>query len=295
MTKRAVLILIALSACASEPTIMLGVLEEIPGGFAGESQHRAVRVSFQKKGREWQPFPSDCPDQVCLKTIASEYPPTATWTIAFSGRSLGQITAATPKDFEYYSGVGLQTIASKGLIPSIGKKSADFSGFLATPVLRPLIAASQPYFKDPDSWKPAQPSPELAASLRVAFRKKFPKVSNCTSRDVDTPTPWLYRDADIKLNKAYSSNKGWFTVQIQLTGNRCEGPTDDPFIGQWFAVTSGGDPLFLGAGLWLVDAGDYDNDGKSELVFAIDRYNQGGYELFYDDFKSHAVFQFNYH
>ena len=28
-----------------------------------------------------------------------------------------------------------------------------------------------------------------------------------------------------------------------------------------------------------------------ELVFAIDRYNQGGYELFYDDFKGHAVFR----
>jgi hypothetical protein len=29
-------------------------------------------------------------------------------------------------------------------------------------------------------------------------------------------------------------------------------------------------------GMWLVDVGDYDNDGKSELVFAIDRYDQGG-------------------
>jgi hypothetical protein len=27
--------------------------------------------------------------------------------------------------------------------------------------------------------------------------------------------------------------------------------------------------------MWLVDAGDYDNDGKSELVFAIDRANEG--------------------
>jgi hypothetical protein len=34
---------------------------------------------------------------------------------------------------------------------------------------------------------------------------------------------------------------------------------------------------------------------KSELVFAIDRANEGGYELFYDDFKKHTVFQFYYH
>jgi hypothetical protein len=288
MTKRAVLILIASIACASEPTIMLGVLED-------NSPSRAVRAVFQKKGREWQPFPSDCPDQACLKTIALGYPSTATWNIAFSGRSLGQVTASTPKDFEFYSSVGLQKIVSKGPVPAIGKKSADFSGFLAIPVLRPLIAASQPYFEDPDAWKPAQPPPELAASLRLAFRKKFPEVSNCASHDDDTPKLWQYRDADIKIAKSYSSNKGWFAVQILLTGNRCEGPTDDPFIGQWFAIAPRGAPTFLGTGLWLVDAGDYDNDGKSELVFAIDRYNRGGYELFYDDFKGHAVFQFNYH
>jgi hypothetical protein len=47
--------------------------------------------------------------------------------------------------------------------------------------------------------------------------------------------------------------------------------------------------------MWLVDAGDYDNDGKSELVFSIDRYNRGGYELFYDDFKKRTIFEFGYH
>jgi hypothetical protein len=52
---------------------------------------------------------------------------------------------------------------------------------------------------------------------------------------------------------------------------------------------------FLSSNMWLVDAGDYDNDGKSELVFSIDDYNRGGYKLFYDDFKQEAVFEFNYH
>ena len=31
--------------------------------------------------------------------------------------------------------------------------------------------------------------------------------------------------------------------------------------------------------------GDYGNDGKSELVFAINRDNRSGYELFYNDFQ----------
>jgi hypothetical protein len=60
-------------------------------------------------------------------------------------------------------------------------------------------------------------------------------------------------------------------------------------------VAPDGKAMFIGAGIRLVDAGDYDNDGKSEVMFAINRYDEGGYELFYDDFKGHAVFQFSYH
>jgi len=63
----------------------------------------------------------------------------------------------------------------------------------------------------------------------------------------------------------------------------------------WFAVGVDKSVQYLDSGMWLVDAGDYDNDGKSELVFAIDRYNRGGYELFYDDFKQHSTFEFSYH
>ena len=47
--------------------------------------------------------------------------------------------------------------------------------------------------------------------------------------------------------------------------------------------------------MWLVDAGDYDGDGKSELVFAINDYNRCGYRLFYEDFGPRAVFVFRYH
>jgi hypothetical protein len=47
--------------------------------------------------------------------------------------------------------------------------------------------------------------------------------------------------------------------------------------------------------MWFVDAGDYGNDGKTEVVFSIAGYDTGGYELFYDDFTKHATFEFSYH
>jgi hypothetical protein len=47
--------------------------------------------------------------------------------------------------------------------------------------------------------------------------------------------------------------------------------------------------------MWLVDAGDYGNDGNSELVFSIDDYNHGGYKLFCDHFQKKAMFEFGHH
>ncbi len=63
----------------------------------------------------------------------------------------------------------------------------------------------------------------------------------------------------------------------------------------WFVVDPQKSVQFLDTGIWLVDAGDYDNDSKSELVFSIDRDNAGGYELFYNDFKKRAISEFGYH
>jgi hypothetical protein len=288
---------IALALLAEEPQVILGVLEELRHQDVDhQGLSRGVRAVFEKSGREWRPFPSSCADEECLKTITSQYPPTVTWAIAFSGQNLGHVTAATPKTFEFYSDIGIQTITSKGRIPTVGERSPAFGGWFRDPLLRPLIADSQPYYQDPDGWKPSHPSDRAAASLRAQFRKKFPTVTNCATPNDAEEKPWPYRDADLKIQKAYSSVHGWSVVVLVLDRYNCDfqGPGES-FEDQWFAVSPQGDVRFIGHGMWLVDAGDYDNDGKSEVVFAIDRYNEGGYELFYDDFKGHAVFRFSYH
>ncbi len=47
--------------------------------------------------------------------------------------------------------------------------------------------------------------------------------------------------------------------------------------------------------MWLLDAGDYDGDGKSEVLFAIDGYDLGGYRFFYQNFNKSAEYVFAYH
>jgi len=280
---------------AQAPSSYLGVLEDHPGHFTGDPHYRGVRAVFQKLGFEWEALPSGCAEPDCWKMLGSKYPREVTWTISFDGRGLGQITAQTPEEFRFYSDVGLQRITSSGPIPTIGKRDGNFSGWLGDRVFRPLIASSPSFQRDPDSWKPSRPASSVIAALRSKFREKFPKVDNCTKKDSETSEIWQYRDADIKPVKAYSSKPNWSVVHMQLEPYLCDGPPEDAFYGQWFVVAPGGEIRFLDQGMSLVDAGDYDNDGKSELVFSKGGYNQDGYVLFYEDFKKRVQFEFSYH
>jgi len=177
----------------------------------------------------------------------------------------------------------------------MGKRSTEFGGFTDASVYRPLVANSRPYFKDPESWKSAQPTADLVKLLRQHFRKKFPAVSNCADPDENVGRPWPYRDEDIKILKTYGSRNNWFVAQVRLEEYKCDGPAGRPFVDQWFAVSPGLEIQFLGSAMWLVDAGDYDNDGSSELIFSIDDYDLGGYKIFYDKFEKHTAFEFGYH
>ena len=280
-----------------QPKVILGVLENLPGAYAGDSDFRAVRAVFYKSGDEWRAFPPLTMSYPQPLIPPSSYPKVMTWTIAFDGKDLGRITSQTPAEYKFYSSVGLETIMSHGPVPTIGKRSSDYAGFTGDPVYRPLVALSQPNVSDSDHWKPAQLSPDLIATARQQFRNKFPNVTNCRNADENVPLPWNYRDEDIHVTKAYSSKDNWSLIDLNLTGYACDGPQDDDsaFVGHWYVIDTTGKPMFLGTNMWLVDAGDYDSSGRSEVLFSIDGYNMGGYRLFYRNFTRSAEFEFSYH
>src|ERR1700733_821157 len=195
-------------------------------------------------------------------------------------RNIGQVRTTNPERFDFYGDVGQQKITGTEPIPTIGKPSQDFAGFLNGPVYRPLVANSKPYFSDPEQWNPAHMSSEVVELLREQFRQKFPKVSNCANPEDGVEKPWPYKDENVKVTTVYSSITNWSVARLQLGEYRCDGPADDPFVDQWFSISPTREVKFLGKAMWLVDAGDYDSDGQSELVFSIDDYNRGGYKLF---------------
>lgn len=291
----ALLGLCSLSAGAAEPPLIIGALEERPAYYSGQPLRRGVRALFEKTNQEWRPFFSNCQDSECLQTVSAKYPQIVSWTIAFSGRKLGNVISKTESKFEQYAEVGMGDITSAGPVPTIGARSALYAyGMMGQPVYRPLVAITRPNVADPDSWKPDRPSTELLQQARAAWRKQFPKNTNCKPGGPEFP--WHYPDENIKLVKGYASSNGWHLMGIKLAGDRCDRPGIEPVdSNQWYASSPEGEIRHMGQSMWLVDAGDYDADGKSEILFAIDDYNLGGYELFYDDFKKHARFEYSFH
>jgi len=281
---------------ASAQNTILGILEENRGHSFGDPNYRTVRVVFEKKGNEWQAFRSACDDQACLKAATSSYPSEVKWTIAFDGKNVGEVVSRTPSDFLWYSDIGQQVITSKNPVPMVGTRSPEFGGFTGATVYRPLVANSKQYFADPDRWEPFVLSAEFTTLLQQAFRKRFPKLCRVSRSDQSKLEQFHYRNEEVKAVKAYTSVSGSLVARLHLEAVDCQDTEagfdiDDP----WFFVDTKKTVTYLGSGMWLVDAGDYDNDGKSELIFSINRENEGGYEIWYDNFEKHATFKFNYH
>ena len=265
-----VLILLLLSGVmyAQSAPVILGVLEDVPGIYVGDSNSRAVRAVFRKRDGRWQALSTDCGDTECT----AMYQESTTWTVTFDGGNLGKITSTARQDALPHPEPGLQAITGRESIPTVGTRSRDYRGFLSKPVFRPLIANSKPYFSDPDGWKPTQVREREIPLLGMAFRKKFPKLCRETKSKSGPLEAFEYKDNDVSVQRAYSSKAGWLAARLHVEAIDCSDAEagfdiDDP----WFVVSPDNSASYLDSGMWLVDAGDYDNDGKSELVFSIDR------------------------
>ena len=284
-------------ATTDRSKVIVGVLEDIAGYWMGKSEYRAVRLVFEKDGAVWKPFPINAQVQAKLESLAQVYPTGMRLTVAFDGRSLGTVSTKPLDTFGFFGDVEAENIVASQEVPTVGKKSMEYAGFPSEPVYRPLVAVSRPYFSDPDGWKRSSPSAEQIAAAREQFKSKFLKVENCRNYTENVPRLWRYRDEDIKVNKAYSSRSGTLLIDISLDGYACDGPLESggPFDHQWYLISPSGTARFIGTEMWLVDAGDYDNDGESEVIFAINAYNTGGYRLFYHGFEKNAEYIFHYH
>jgi hypothetical protein len=297
------LLAFATSALADGEDTIVGILENVSPGAAtalqqsyGPTASAVVRVAFAKRAGKWEAYRSGVSDLEELNAAHRGFPKSVTWTITLDGKSRGQLKSALPDRWLSYSHIGVQLIRPGGAVPRFGKPTADFEPFDAgAPVYRPVVLISQvgvpqspqPEMQDPEKWKPAKlGNGELTRAL-ADFR-----------RQVNTEDPQLqFGGGDVRPGKAYRSAAGevLFAVAIRdrkRSADEVPGPAWSP---HWF-VANGSDPIrFLGSEMALIDAGDYDNDGQSEVVFMKVGYNFTGYVLFFDNFHQSVEFGWSYH
>ena len=108
------------------------------------------------------------------------------------------------------------------------------------------------------------------------------------------PQRFRYRPTDVRA-RSYADARGRKLVTLQLDPklNSCDGPGEAAWELHTFVVDHG--IRHLGSGMSLVDAGDYDGDGSSEVLFWFSGYNQDGYVLFGDDLRKVAETYWTYH
>ena len=111
-------------AFSQSQTVTWGVLEDLPGHYWGDPNFRAVRMVFEKDGSSWQVAES-------TKSVGK-----MTWAVGFDSKVLGQVTSGA-RESEYFSEAGLQDVVGEMSIPTVGKRSADYGGFVGAAVYRP--------------------------------------------------------------------------------------------------------------------------------------------------------------
>jgi hypothetical protein len=161
-----------------------------------------------------------------------------------------------------------------------------------------LIVVSKPYTSDPDNWKRLSQPPEAIASLlREAFRKDFPHAYRCKDEKV-VQHNWNFPDSALQFPTTYASNKDTFLVESILNAGEC-GYVDDPNNADsspWFFVSADGHARRIGSFMSLLDAGDYDNEGRSEVIFILEQpEDTEGFVLFDADMHKAASLLWTYH
>lgn len=231
-------------------------------------------------------------------------PAKMSWTIAFDGRTIGQVTSAKPKGspaprvrpltkYQYI-------VSAANEVPTVGGAFEKFAPMAMGPTKgrRPLVVISKPYFRDPDGWKrtPSVPQ-EVAALIRSRFRKDFPHVNRCRDEKI-TQRDWNFPDAALSFPVAYESNQHAYLIEAELAAGNCGYIDDpnDPLSGPWFFVSKDRQIRHFGSFLYLLDAGDYDNDGRSEIIFGLNQpEDTDGFILFDADLNKRASLIWTYH
>jgi hypothetical protein len=287
-----VLAILSAAPLAEVDGLVVGALEQPQ---CNKTLATAVRALFVKRADGWVALSS----QEAWQGVPLA---TATWTVLSEGRSLGSVATADPGfqtdlAWTFPRDRLLQVQAFRGQpIPTTANKDGLFGGWCTVPSSRPLVVVSRPNTREPDGWKTSGPDGSLRVRLFDEFRSHAGPASVCPVAP-DKRVPLVYGAKDLNYARSYQDRAGRQIVLLSLDArrNKCDGPPDPAWSTQAYLVQEGEAVQYLGNDLTLVDAGDYDADGASELLFWHGSYNEDGYMLVYDGLRKHVDYYWHYH
>jgi hypothetical protein len=268
--------------------LVLAVLEEPQ---CQEDTALAARPLFAKRRSGWIALATE----EAFRTVASTK---MAWTVISDGQIHGRLTTVDPGPLNgpawTYTRDHLLNLAPGQTVPASPNSEGDLAGWCAAPNRRPLALLSRSSGRDARGWKAVRPPGELMPELFEAFRLQAGAARDCSS-DAEQPRPFSYGRSDVRISKSHEDRSGRRIVTLGLDARRnaCDGPRESAWASHTFLVADG--IKFLGTGLSLVDAGDYDGDGRAEILFWYSGYNEDGYSLLYDDFAGRVDFRWKYH
>lgn len=218
------------------------------------------------------------------------------WNIGFDGKRIGKLKTVGGST-GMISEEGLHVPAETVRIPMRGAPTLEFGNWAdgMVPRYRPLVATTSDSFADPQDWRPEKPTSSVVESCIPEFRKQVGSVILCDEKHGETPTT-DYTRKSILLDKCYSSKNGDILINLTIDPEifLCDWPIEKE-TSLWFHVDTSGKVRHLNVYGRVVDAGDYDGDGDSEIVFAYSGYNKDGYTMLYDNLSKRVQKFWNYH
>ena len=267
MNTNRLILLFFLIKLATSNEIYIGVIEQnFHHWEIDKSNPFIIRIIF-KKEQNWKK---------CIECSTNKI----NWTICFDSKKIGTIASHNNQILSSRQYGGTHLIDDINTVPKIGKQSREFSGWICKPVYRPLIVNSSNFFIDPENLKPYTPTKSDLGKV----------ITTAQNNNLNTNSINIYK---YTVNKSYKSIL-YKLISITFENNQKAELLTGKWKNIWFFIDSK-ECNYLDSDMLLIDAGDYDNDGKSEVIFKVERYNRDGYIIYFNFFKNKDEFFWGYH
>lgn len=237
--------------------------QEIKTNQQYEARARPLFVRVDKNPWQAAPQPKDQNPSIAL-------PKAFSWDICIAGRSDGQLTAML-SNIEGKPNTPPYLLRADDRAPWRTKRSADYAGWLETPVYKPILLKSSlsSGCNDPQKWRQAgsEKSRPHLKKLISELNKKMAEPTNHTDF-------YQFNEKDVRIHRTWVSPKHGLIVALQTIPKSRKTET--------FRIMQNNEAHHLGSDMMLIDAGDFDGDGETEMLFKRHIDKKDIYDLYSD-------------